>query len=81
MGVAFYLANQTTQRSYQFLASSKNQQASIKDFETWRNQYWNLNKIKSRLNIKQQRRFGWGLAKQTVKQKIFIEEAKILGNS
>jgi hypothetical protein len=25
MGVAFYLANQTTQRSYQFLASSKNQ--------------------------------------------------------
>ena len=53
----------------------------MKDFETWRNQYWNLNKIKSRLNIKQQRRFGWGLAKQTVKQKIFIEEAKILGNS
>jgi hypothetical protein len=34
MGVAFYLANQTTQRSYQFLASSKIQVASIEDFET-----------------------------------------------
>ena len=34
MGVAFYLANQTTQRSYQFLTSSKIQVASIEDFET-----------------------------------------------
>ena len=58
MGVVFYLANKTTRGSYQFLASLKNQVASTKDFETWRNQYWNLNKIKSNLNIKQQRRFS-----------------------
>ena len=46
MGVAFYLANQTTHCSYQFLASSKNQQASIKDFETYKNQTWSLNEMK-----------------------------------
>jgi hypothetical protein len=39
MGVAFYLAHQTTQRSNQFLASSKIQVASIEDFETGSTQY------------------------------------------
>ena len=53
----------------------------MKDLKTWRNQYWNLNKIKSYLNIKQQRRFGQGLIKQTVEQEIFIEKTKVFNNS